>query len=57
MILSSVLSLLGLLGVPLADMQVRNIGIVGYTVVVFFVFLLLGIVFGRTQTYRETPTT
>lgn len=50
MIVSGSLSLVGLIGVPLADMQVRNIGIIGYAVVAPVVFLLLGIVFGRTQT-------
>ena len=49
MIVSGVLSLAGLLGVPLADMQVRNIGVLGYGVVAPVVFLLLGLVFGRTQ--------
>ncbi len=49
MIVSGVLSLAGLIGVPLADMQVRNIGIIGYGVVAPVVFLLLGIVFGRTE--------
>jgi hypothetical protein len=49
MIVSGVLSLVGLLGVPLANMQVRNIGIIGYAVVAIVVFMLLGIVFGRTQ--------
>jgi hypothetical protein len=47
MIVSGVLSLVGLIGVPLADMQVRNIGIIGYAVVTLFVFPLLGIVFER----------
>jgi hypothetical protein len=49
MIISGVLSLAGLIGVPLADMQFRNIGIIGYGVVAPVMFLLLGIVFGRTQ--------
>lgn len=49
MIVSGVLSLVGLIGVPLADMQVRNIGIIGYGVVAPVVFLLLGIIFDRTQ--------
>ena len=49
MLVSGLLSLAGLLGVPLADMQVRNIGIIGYAVVAPVVFLLIGIVFGRTQ--------
>ena len=49
MIISGVLSFAGLIGVPLGDMQVRNIGIIGYALVAIVVFLLLGIVFGRTQ--------
>ena len=49
MIVSGVLSLLGLIGVPLADMRYRNIGIVGYALVAPFAFLLMGILFGRTQ--------
>jgi uncharacterized membrane protein len=49
MIISGILSLVGLIGVPLADMQVRNIGIVGYAGVAPVVFLLLGIIFDRTQ--------
>jgi hypothetical protein len=49
MIVSGLLSLVGLLGVPLADMQVRNIGIIGYAIVAPVVFLLIGILFGRTQ--------
>jgi hypothetical protein len=48
-IVSGVLSLAGLIGVPLANMQIRNIGIIGYGVVAPVVFLLLGIVFRRTQ--------
>jgi hypothetical protein len=50
MIVSGVLSLAGLIGVPLGNMQVRDVGIVGYAVVAPVVFLLLGIVFGRAQT-------
>ena len=53
MIVSGVLSLAGLIGVPLADMHVRNIGIIGYGMVAPVVFLLLGIVFGRTQHVRD----
>lgn len=49
MIISGVFSLAGLIGVPLANMQARNIGIIGYGVVAPVVFLLLGIVFGRTK--------
>lgn len=47
MIGSGVLSLAGLIGVPLADMQIRLIGVVGYAGVTPAVFLLLGMVFGR----------
>jgi hypothetical protein len=49
MIVSGFLSLAGLIGVPLANMQYRNIGIIGYGVVAPVVFLLLAILFGRTQ--------
>ena len=55
MIISGVLSLIGLFGVPLAIMNVgywliiRNIGIVGYALVAPIAFLLMGIVFGRNQ--------
>ncbi len=49
MIVSGSVSLARLIGVPLADMQVRNIGVVGYGLVAPVVFLLLGIVFGRTR--------
>jgi len=55
MIVSGVLSLVGLFGVPLAIMNVeywltvRNIGIVGYALISPIVFLLLGIVFARTK--------
>ncbi|MBE9047271.1 hypothetical protein IQ255_23205 [Pleurocapsales cyanobacterium LEGE 10410] len=49
MIISGVLSLVGLIGVPLANMQIRNIGIIGYGVVAPIVFLLLGIVFRRNR--------
>lgn len=48
LIVSGVLSLAGLIGVPLADMQVRNIGIIGYALVAPVAFLLMSIVFGRT---------
>jgi hypothetical protein len=56
MIVSGVLSLIGLIGVPLADMGVsnwfiyRNIGVIGYAVVAPVAFLLLGMIFGRTRT-------
>jgi hypothetical protein len=59
MVVSGVLSLVGLLGVPLAIMKVeywltvRNIGIVGYALVAPVAFLLMGIVFGRSQREPE----
>jgi hypothetical protein len=49
LLISGVLSLAGLLGVMLGDMQVRNVGIIGYSVVAIPVFLLLGAVLGRTR--------
>lgn len=49
MLVSGIVSLAGLIGVPLANMQVRNIGIIGYGVVAPVVFLLIGLVFGRAQ--------
>ena len=58
MVVSGALSLVGLFGVPLAIMKVeywlniRLIGVVGYALVSPAAFLLLGILFGRTQ---QTP--
>ncbi len=55
LIVSGVLSLIGLLGVPLAILHagywntVRNIGIVGYALVAPVAFLLVAIVFGRAE--------
>lgn len=49
MVVSGVLCLVGLIGVPLADMLVLSVGILGYGVVAPVVFVLLGIVFGRTK--------
>ena len=55
LIASGVLSLIGLLGVPLAIMNVgywfvvRNIGIVGYALIAPIAFLLLAMVFGRAE--------
>jgi|GEM_PF-2910312 len=48
-IVSGVVSIAGLIGVPLSNMQVRDIGIIGYAGVAPVAFLLIGIVFGRTQ--------
>jgi hypothetical protein len=50
MISSAVLSLAGLSGVVAGDMQLRNIGIVGYVGVFLVVAALLAILF-----YRTTP--
>ena len=47
---SGVLSLAGLSGVVAGDMQLRNIGIVGYVGVFLVVVALLAILF-----YRATP--
>jgi hypothetical protein len=55
LMISGVLSLVGLLGVPLAIMKVeywfyvRNIGIIGYAFVSPAAFLLLAILFGRSK--------
>jgi hypothetical protein len=53
LIVSGILSLVGLMGVPLQNMQVRNIGIVGYAVVAPVAFLLMGIILGRTKEERD----
>jgi hypothetical protein len=50
MIASGVLSLSGLSGVVTGEMQLRNIGIVGYVGVFLFVAALLAVLF-----YRSTP--
>ena len=50
MIASGVLSLAGLSGVVAGDMQLRNIGVVGYVGVFLVVAALLGVLF-----YRATP--
>ena len=49
LLISAGLSFAGLIGVPLADMQVRNIGIIGYAIVAPVAFLLIALVFGRDQ--------
>lgn len=46
-VISGILSLAGLIGVLLSDMQIRNIGIIGYGVAAPVAFLLLAIIFGR----------
>lgn len=47
LIISAVLSLVGLLGVPLENMNIRNIGIIGYAVIGPFTFLLIGRTFNK----------
>jgi hypothetical protein len=56
MVVCGLLSLAGLLGVPLGNMLVRDIGIVGYAVLTPVVLLLLGIVFGRAEPERHPDT-
>jgi hypothetical protein len=53
MIINGLLSLAGLIGVPLADMNIRNIGIIGYVGVSIVMFPLMGVIFGRTQQILE----
>lgn len=45
LIISGILSLIGLLGIPLNNMQIRNIGIAGYTILPIIIFFLIGGVF------------
>lgn len=54
MIVSGVLSLAGLIGVPLADMQIRMIGVVGYAGIAPIAFLVLGFVFNQAQITNPT---
>jgi hypothetical protein len=44
---SAILALIGLVGVPLANMNVRNIGIIGYAVIFPIAAVLMAILFGR----------
>jgi hypothetical protein len=60
MVASGVLALAGLSGVAFGDMQLRNIGIVGYVPVFLVVAVLLGVLFHRTtpsdgHNVRERP--
>lgn len=60
MVASGVLALAGLSGVAFGDMQLRNIGVVGYVPVFLVVAVLLGVLFHRTtpsdgQHVRERP--
>jgi hypothetical protein len=47
LIACGLLSLAGLIGVPLGNMGIRNIGIIGYGLLAPAVFCLLGVVLGR----------
>ena len=47
LIICGVISLVGLIGVPLQNMEVRNIGIIGYAVLGPVAFLLIGKVIGK----------
>lgn len=49
LIISGILSIIGLIGVPLQNMQIRNIGIIGYAVVAPVAFLLIGKILGRAE--------
>ncbi|MGV3503720.1 MAG: hypothetical protein ACO1O1_08420 [Adhaeribacter sp.] len=52
-IISGVLCLAGLIGIPLHNMQVRNIGIVGYGVIAPFIFLLMAIKINRNASWID----
>ncbi len=54
LITSAVLSLVGLLGVPLENMNIRNIGIIGYAVIGPFAFLLIGKTFMKYKKEKIT---
>ena len=47
LLISGGLSFTGLLGIPLNNMSIRNIGIVGYTIFAIIVFFLIGIALKR----------
>jgi hypothetical protein len=51
---SGTLALAGLSGVAVGNMQLRNIGLVGYVPVFLVVAVLLGVLFYRTVTLRDT---
>lgn len=54
---AGLLSLIGLLGVPLQNMQIRNIGILGYAVLAPIAFLLMGRDRSSIKTGRVKTTT
>ena len=49
LVLASALCFAGLVGVPLANMQIRMIGVIGYAGVSPIAFLLLAVYFGRSR--------
>lgn len=49
MLAGAIVSLAGLLGIPFNNMQLRNIGIIGYAVISPFAFLVLGFNFRKAQ--------
>jgi hypothetical protein len=51
---AGILSLVGLSGVAFGDMQLRNIGIVGYVPVFLVAAALLGVLFHRTAPWDKT---
>lgn len=53
MLISGILSLVGLIAVPLNDMRVRIVGIVGYAFVTIPIFALMGVILGRTSKAAE----
>jgi hypothetical protein len=53
LIICGILSLIGLIGVPLQNMQIRNIGIIGYAVVGPVAFLLIGKILGRSKQVQD----
>ncbi len=53
MLISGILSLIGIIGVPLGNMQIRNIGIIGYALIAPFAFLLIGINFNRIEQNKK----
>jgi hypothetical protein len=55
LILAAVLCLAGLLGVVTANMQIRNVGIIGYAIVFPAVTLLMARLFGRGHTAAARP--
>lgn len=55
LVASAVLAFAGLVGVPLANMQLRNIGIVGYAVLFPVAAAILALVFHRARRPHATP--